>query len=45
MAIAESMLSAYLADVTKVRSILDDPSAVHMPIDNLNPGGSADGTR
>ena len=45
LAIALSILSAYPEDVTKVRSILDDPSAVHMPVDNLNPAGSANGTR
>jgi hypothetical protein len=45
LAIALSILSAYREDVTKVRSILDDPSAVHMPVHNLNPAGSANGTR
>jgi hypothetical protein len=30
-AIAESAVDAYPGDVTKVQSILDDPSAVHMP--------------
>jgi hypothetical protein len=30
-AIAESALDAYPGDVTNVRSILDDPSAVHVP--------------
>jgi hypothetical protein len=45
LAIALSILSAYPEDVAKVRSILDDPSAVHMPVDNPNPPGSADGTR
>jgi hypothetical protein len=44
-AIAQSILGASSEDVTKVRSILDDPSAVHMPVQNLNPGGSADATR
>jgi hypothetical protein len=44
LAIAQSILSAYPEDVTKVRSILDDPSAVHMPVHNLNPAGSANGT-
>jgi uncharacterized iron-regulated membrane protein len=45
VAIAQSILSAYTEDVTKVRSILDDPSAVHMPVHNLNPAGSADEPR
>ena len=45
LAISLSILSAYPEDVTKVRSILDDPSAVHMPVHNLNPAGSANGTR
>jgi hypothetical protein len=45
LAIAQSILSAYPEDVTQVRSILDDPSAVHMPVHNLNPAGSANGTR
>ena len=45
VAITQSILAASLDDVTKVRSILDDPSAVHMPVQNLNPAGSADGTR
>jgi hypothetical protein len=45
VAIAQAILGAYLADVAKVRSILDDPSAVHMPVDNLNPAGGADGNR
>ena len=45
LAIAQSILSAYPEDVAKVRSILDDPSAVHVPVDNLNPAGSANGTR
>jgi hypothetical protein len=45
LAITLSILDAYPEDVTKVRSILDDPSAVHMPVHNLNPAGSADGTR
>jgi hypothetical protein len=43
VAIAQSILSAYLEDVTKVQSILDDPSAVHMPVDEY-PARSADGT-
>ena len=42
---SQSILGAYPEDVTKVRSILDDPSAVHMPVHNLNPAGSANGTR
>jgi hypothetical protein len=45
LAIALSILNSYPEDVTKVRSILDDPSAVHVPVQNLNPGGSANGTR
>jgi hypothetical protein len=45
LAIAQSILSAYPEDFAKVRSILDDPSAVHMPVDNLNPARSANGTR
>jgi hypothetical protein len=45
VAIAQSILSAYPEDVSSVRSILDDPSAVHMPVHNLNPAGSADETR
>jgi hypothetical protein len=39
-----SILSAYSEDITKVQSILDDPSAVHIPADSLNPAGSAHGT-
>jgi hypothetical protein len=42
VAIGQSTLGAYSEDVTKVRSILDDPSAVH--VDNLNPAGSGHGT-
>jgi hypothetical protein len=42
-AIVQSILVAYSEDVTKVQSILDDPSAVHMPVDN--PAGNADGTQ
>ena len=34
LAIAQSILGASSEDVTKVRSILDDPSAVHMPVQN-----------
>lgn len=45
LAISESILSAYPGDVAKVKSILDDPSAVHMPVDNSNTAGTADGTR
>jgi hypothetical protein len=45
VAIGQSILGAYSEDVTKVGSILDDPSAVHMPVHNLNPAGSAHGTR
>jgi hypothetical protein len=45
LAIAVSILSSYPEDVTKVRSILDDPSAVHATVHNLNPGGSANGTQ
>jgi hypothetical protein len=45
VAIAQSILSAYQEDVTNVRSILDDPSAVHIPVHNPNPAGSADETR
>ena len=45
LAISQSILSAYPEDVTEVQSILDDPSAVHMPVHNLNPAGSANGTR
>ena len=44
VAIGESTLLAYSDDVTKVGSILDDPSAVH-GVHNLNPAGSAHGTR
>lgn len=44
MAIGLSTLGAYSEDVTKVRSILDDPSVVHIPAD-INPAGSAHGTR
>jgi hypothetical protein len=42
VAIGQSTLGAYSEDVTKVRSILNDPSAVH--VDNLNPAGSGHGT-
>lgn len=45
VAIGQSILGAYSEDVTKVGSILDDPSAVHMPAYDLKPAGSADGTR
>ena len=34
VAIAQSVFSSYSEDVTKVRSILDDPSAVHAPVRN-----------
>ena len=44
VAIAQSIVSAYPEDVTSVRSILDDPSAVHIPVHNPNPAGSADKT-
>jgi hypothetical protein len=44
MAIGLSIQGAYSEDVTKVHSILDDPSAVHIPAD-INPAGSANGTR
>ncbi len=40
-----SIQSAYSEDVTKVRSILDDPSAVHIPAYSANPAGSANGIR
>jgi hypothetical protein len=45
VAIGQPILGAYSTDVTKVGSILDDPSAVHVPLHNLNPAGSAHGTR
>jgi hypothetical protein len=46
VAIGQSILGAYSDDVTKVGSILDDPSAVHGLVHNLNPAGSsAHGTR
>jgi hypothetical protein len=44
VAIAQSILGAYPEDVGTVQSILDDPSAVHMPVQDLNPAGSANGT-
>jgi hypothetical protein len=46
-AIAQAVSAAYAEDVTKVQSILDDPSAVHMPVHNFNfnPAGSAHGSR
>lgn len=43
-AIAQSIIVAYSEDVTKVHSILDDSSAVHLPVHIRNPAGSADGT-
>ena len=45
VASALSLQGAYKEDVTSVQSILDDPSAVHVPIHNRNPAGSADETR
>jgi hypothetical protein len=44
MAIGLSIQGAYSEDVTKVHSILDDPSAVHIAA-HINPAGSANGTR
>jgi hypothetical protein len=44
LAITQSILSAYPEDVTKVRSILNDPSVVHMSVHNPNPAGSPSGT-
>lgn len=40
VAIALSIQSAYEADVTKVRPILDDPSAVHVSVNDLDGAGS-----
>jgi hypothetical protein len=37
LAISLSILDAYPGDVTQPRSILDDPSAVHVPVHHLNP--------
>jgi hypothetical protein len=45
VALGLSILSAYSQDITKVQSILDDPSAVHKPVNTSDPAGSADGTR
>ncbi|WP_131805956.1 hypothetical protein [Mycobacterium alsense] len=44
LAIGLSTAGAYSEDVAKVHSILNDPSAVHVPAYGPNPAGSADGS-